>query len=121
MKGIDMSKMSTKIDLDISKVTSYGAGLWRSVANSTREQEIPLPKDEQILAKINQPSSTSTELSGAARSKGPKSLTDADIEAAIADLFEYLDQCMSTLRNSLSEKGRLISIFFFLLMMFFFF
>lgn len=109
MKGIDMSKMSTKIDLDISKVTSYGAGLWRSVANSTREQEIPLPKDEQILAKLNQPSSTSTELSGTARSKGPKSLTDADIEAAIADLFEYLDQCMSTLRNSLSEKaGQLV-------------
>ncbi|PLW10485.1 hypothetical protein PCASD_21912 [Puccinia coronata f. sp. avenae] len=109
MKGIDMSKMSTKIDLDLSKVTSYGAGLWRSVANSTREQEIPLPRDEQILANLNQQSSATADPSGAARAKGPKGLTDADIEAAIADLFEYLDQCMSTLRNSLSEKaGQLV-------------
>jgi hypothetical protein len=108
MKGIDMSKMSTKIDLDLSKVTSYGAGLWRSVANSTREQEIPLPRDEQILANLNQQSSATADPSGAARAKGPKGLTDADIEAAIADLFEYLDQCMSTLRNSLSEKGRFV-------------
>ncbi|OAV98529.1 hypothetical protein PTTG_25578 [Puccinia triticina 1-1 BBBD Race 1] len=105
MKGIEITKMSTKLDIDLSKVTSYGAGLWRSVANSTREQEIPLPKDEMIIANLN---NNVTPVENP-RTKGPKGLTDADIEAAIADLFEYLDQCMSTLRNSLSEKaGQLV-------------
>ncbi|KAI9607512.1 hypothetical protein H4Q26_006039 [Puccinia striiformis f. sp. tritici PST-130] len=111
MKGIEITKMSTKLDIDLSKVTSYGAGLWRSVANSTREQEIPLPK-EMIIANLNnnQSSTSSSDPSASSRiAKGPKGLTDADIEAAIADLFEYLDQCMSTLRNSLSEKaGQLV-------------
>ncbi|KAA1097225.1 hypothetical protein PGT21_028734 [Puccinia graminis f. sp. tritici] len=108
MKGIEMTKMSTKLDLDLSKVTSYGAGLWRSVANSTREQEIPLPKDEIIVSNLNNNHNNVTPVENS-RIKGPKGLTDADIEAAIADLFEYLDQCMSTLRNSLSEKaGQLV-------------
>lgn len=105
IKGIDMSKMSTKIDIDISKVTSYGAELWRSVANSTREQEIPLPKDELLALNANQ----STDPVSSARAKVSKGLTDADIENAIADLFEYFDQCMSILRNTLSEKaGQLV-------------
>ncbi|KAI7950962.1 hypothetical protein MJO29_009636 [Puccinia striiformis f. sp. tritici] len=112
MKGLEITKMSTKLDIDLSKVTSYGAGLWRSVANSTREQEIPLPKDEMIIANLNNnhSSTSSSDPSASSRiAKGPKGLTDADIEAAIADLFEYLDQCMSTLRNSLSEKaGQLV-------------
>ncbi|MBW0460735.1 hypothetical protein O181_000450 [Austropuccinia psidii MF-1] len=106
IKSIDMSKMSTKIDIDISKVTSYGAGLWRSVANSTREPEIPLPKEELMAANA---ANSQSDQSTPSRSKGPKDLTDSDIENAIADLFEYFDQCMSVLRHSLSEKaGQLV-------------
>lgn len=105
MRSIDMSKMSTKIDIDLSKMTSYGAGLWRQVANSNREPEIPLPKEELALA-MKAESSSSAE---AMRSKGPKVLTDSDIENAIADLFEYFDQCMSVLKHALSETaGQLV-------------
>ncbi|KAH9821214.1 hypothetical protein DFH28DRAFT_1079274 [Melampsora americana] len=101
MRSIDMSKMSTKIDIDLSKMTSYGAGLWRQVANSNREPEIPLPKEELALA-MKAESSSSAE---AMRTKGPKVLTDSDIENAIADLFEYFDQCMSVLKHALSETA----------------
>ncbi|EGF99428.1 uncharacterized protein MELLADRAFT_50709 [Melampsora larici-populina 98AG31] len=81
MRSIDMSKMSTKIDIDLSKMTSYGAAM---KAESTSSAE-------------------------AMRSKGPKVLTDSDIENAIADLFEYFDQCMSVLKHALSETaGRLV-------------
>ncbi len=41
------------------------------------------------------------------RSKAPQ-LTDADIEAAIAPLFDYLDECLATLKSSLSEKEALL-------------
>ncbi|KAI8456827.1 hypothetical protein BY996DRAFT_4579115 [Phakopsora pachyrhizi] len=119
MKSIDVSKIPTRIDIDISKVTSYGAGLWRSVANSGKEPEIPLPKEELMMLK-NSTSQLSTnqglggstnnlESLSSIRNKGVKELTDSDIENAIADLFEYFDECMSVLRHSLSEKaGKLV-------------
>lgn len=112
MRTLDMSKMSTKIDIDISKVTSYGAGLWRSVANANREPEIPLPKEELALALKAEGSGAPGSDAQAMRSKGPKVLTDADIENAIADLLEYLNQCMSVLKHTLSETGETASFLF---------
>ncbi|KAG0145343.1 hypothetical protein CROQUDRAFT_658787 [Cronartium quercuum f. sp. fusiforme G11] len=106
MRAIDMSKMSTKIDIDLSKMTSYGAGLWRSVASSSREPEIPLPKAELAMAaKAEAAAQSSSGGDQASRSKGSKILTDADIENAIADLLEYFDKCMSVLKHTLSETA----------------
>ena len=35
-------------------------------------------------------------------------LTDAEIEAAITPLFDYLDECLATLKSSLSENEALL-------------
>lgn len=38
----------------------------------------------------------------------PAQLTDQEIEAAILPLFDYLDECLSTLKSSLSESEALL-------------
>ncbi|CAH7671738.1 hypothetical protein PPACK8108_LOCUS6551 [Phakopsora pachyrhizi] len=51
IKSIHVSKIPTRIDINISKVTSYSAGLWSSVSNAGKELEIPLPKEEFMMLK----------------------------------------------------------------------
>ncbi len=38
----------------------------------------------------------------------PAQLTDHEIEAAIIPLFDYLDECLATLKGSLSESEALL-------------
>lgn len=93
----DMSKFDmSKLDIDVTKMKN---SFFRSVGGGPSEPLIPLPREE-----IPELAIPAVPLEGA-RQKGPKELTDNEVEAVIADLFEYFDTAMSVLRHSLSDPG----------------
>lgn len=93
----DMSKFDmSKLDIDVTKMKN---SFFRSVGGGSAEPLIPLPREE--IPEVQIPAVTQE----AARQKGPRELTDAEVEAVIGDLFEYFDSCISVLRHSLSDSG----------------
>lgn len=85
-KVIKALTKSTALPIDYNETINKLTDRFKSALGTSSESAIPLPKAEQVAPSVAR----------------PRALTDIEIEAAINDLFDYLDVNQATLSSTLS-------------------